>query len=467
MLEANIDAIVGPSHHFGGLGVGNVASQSHASTPSSPKKAALEGLHKAEIVAGLGVPQFLFLPPMRPRLDLLSRLGFVGSEQEQLEQAAERMPRAVSACFSSAFMWAANSSTVSPSIDSSDGQLHFTPANLISSWHRAFEAEERQRDLQEIFGNVDRANVHQALPNIAPLRDEGAANHMRLCDASGEKALHVFVHGEAEASDVRPGRFLARHTMECSQGLAQLGRLQTEQTFFLHQHPQAISAGVFHNDVIATSHQNVLIHHELAFWEAESELERLEQCFVSYAGQPLCRIEVSQAVLPMEEAVASYFFNSQLLSPSQFAGSGGRQDLRQVAGAVGAAESLDDFGYDASAMVLVCPGQCQEIDSARQLIERLIADPGNPISAVHYVSLAESMANGGGPACLRLRVSLREEELAQVDSRFRVTPDSLAKLRSAIERDYPDRLVASDFLNADCRQHIRRATDRLRSALLG
>ena len=467
MLEANIDAIVGPSHHFGGLGVGNVASQSHASTPSSPKKAALEGLQKAELVAGLGIPQFVFLPPMRPRLDLLNRLGFVGSEQEQLEEAAERMPRAVSACFSSAFMWAANSSTVAPSSDSADGHLHFMPANLISSWHRAFEAVERQRDLQEIFGKVDPAIVHQALPDIAPLRDEGAANHMRLCNASGERAIHVFVHGEAEGSDVRPEKFLARHTMECSQGLAQLSSLRPEQTFFLHQHPQAISAGVFHNDVIATSHQHVLIHHELAFWEAESELERMEREFASQAGRPLCRIEVRQAELPLEEAVASYFFNSQLLSPSKLAGSGGRQDLRQVAGAVGAAESLDDFRYDDSGMVLVCPGQCQEIESARQLIERLIADPGNPISAVHYVSLAESMANGGGPACLRLRVSLSEEELAQVDSRFRVTPDSLDKLRSAIERDYPDRLVASDFLNADCRQQIRRATESIRSALLG
>ncbi|MEM7558560.1 MAG: N-succinylarginine dihydrolase, partial [Planctomycetota bacterium] len=170
-----------------------------------------------------------------------------------------------------------------------------------------------------------------------------------------------------------------------------------------------------------------------------------------FASQPLCRIEVSQAELPMEEAVASYFFNSQLLSPSQLEGS----------------EGLDDFRYEDSGMVLVCPGQCLEIDSARQLIERLIADPGNPISAVHYVTLAESMANGGGPACLRLRVSLCEEELAQVDSRFRVTPESLDKLRSVIEREYPDRLVGSDFLNADCRQQIRKATECLRSALLG
>ncbi|MEM7473638.1 MAG: N-succinylarginine dihydrolase [Planctomycetota bacterium] len=442
MPEINVDAIVGPSHHFGGLGVGNVASQSHASTPSSPKKAALEGLQKAELVASLGIPQFLFLPPMRPRFELLTRLGFQGDIDAQIAQAAEQMPRALSACFSSAFMWAANSSTVAPSSDTRDGKLHFTTANLISSWHRAFEAEEREQDLKQLFGEIAGLQVHSALPSIAPLRDEGAANHMRLCGKDENAAVHVFVHGESEESDLRPDRFLARHTLAASRSLATLHGLEESRTFYLHQHPDAISAGVFHNDVIATSHQDVMLHHEYAFADADAELARLDRTFKETTGQELKRIMISDSQLPLADAVASYFFNSQLLTPS--------------------GDSADD-----ARMVLVCPQHCEQIASARQLIETLLADTENPIDGVHYVSLGESMANGGGPACLRLRVTLTDSELAAVDPRFRVDSENLDKLRQVIEREYPDRLAFEDFQDSEVRAQIVRATDCLHQVVMG
>ena len=198
--ELNIDALVGPTHHFGGLGVGNVASLDHQNQISHPRRAALEGLRKAELVAGLGVPQWVWLPPQRPCRNLLTDAGFTGNLEQQIKVAAEEAPRILAAAMSSAFMWAANSATVTPACDAADGCYHATPANLISSWHRASEAAERQADLEAFFtfANQSTARVHRPLPPIVPLRDEGAANHMRLCDREGGTGFHVFVYGASE-----------------------------------------------------------------------------------------------------------------------------------------------------------------------------------------------------------------------------------------------------------------------------
>ena len=281
MVEINIDGIVGPTHHFGGLGVGNVASKAHQNQSSHPRQAALEGLQKAWLVASLGVPQFVFLPPIRPRLDWLAELGFGGNLQEQLREASTVAPRALSAAFSSAFMWMANSATVTASSDSSDGRLHCTLANLISSWHRGSEAQDRRPQFKLLLKNLSANVVHMPLPAIMPLRDEGAANHMRLCEPAGKQGFNLFVYGTDEDSDeaARPQHHLARHTLAASQAVARLHRLQGDYTFFLQQHPAAIDAGVFHNDVIATSCDHMLLHHEFAFTGAEPELQRLEDTF--------------------------------------------------------------------------------------------------------------------------------------------------------------------------------------------
>jgi len=274
LIEINIDGLVGPTHHFGGLGVGNVASLEHQNQVSRPQQAALEGLQKAWLIASLGIPQFVFLPPLRPRLGFLSEIGFLGSVQEQLAAACADAPRGLSAAFSSAFMWMANAATVTPSSDSADGRMHCTLANLISSWHRASEAAERAPQLESLLSGIENKQIHHPLPSILPLRDEGAANHMRLCNRSGRIGFNVFVYGGDDdgVASQPPNRFLPRHTRAASQAIAKLHQLPTERTFFLQQHPLAIDAGVFHNDVIATSCDHLLLHHEYAFFQGESEL---------------------------------------------------------------------------------------------------------------------------------------------------------------------------------------------------
>lgn len=424
-IELNIDGLVGPTHHFGGLGVGNIASIEHKQQSSNPRKAAMEGLSKAWLLSDLGVPQFLLPPPIRPRLDLLGQLGFRGSPYEQLREARDTAPQILSAVYSSAFMWAANSATISPACDTRDGKLYVTPANLISSWHRASEAAERGPQLHCILEPAD-AVVHPPLPAILPLRDEGAANHIRLCDATLASGFHIFVFGASEDSNTSDysTRFLPRQTRAASAAIARRHQLDVDRVFMLQQHPDAISAGVFHNDVIATGHEHLLLHHAFAFLNSTIELERLEKTFYQATGHKLIRIEISNDTLPLADAVRSYFFNSQIIRPSK-----------------------------ADGFIMLCPHQCQEIASARQLVEKLVGDSQVPIQEVRYVQLEQSMSGGGGPACLRLRVTVPESKLSKLTC-WRLNAQLHDRWAAAIEKWYPESLTLNQLADSDFFDHI-------------
>lgn len=442
VYEANLDALVGPTHHFGGLGVGNLASQAHARQTSFPRAAALEGLRKAAVVARLGVPQFVLLPPPRPQLALLQQLGFGVESESQLREAWLAAPRAFSAACSSAFMWAANAATVSPACDTLDGRLHITPANLISSWHRGIEAQERMADLQELTRQLAASSVHPPLPAIVPLRDEGAANHMRLCDPSGRSGVHVFVYGADDAYTTAAPRFLPRQTRAACEAISRRHQLPPDRAFFLQQHPQAISAGVFHNDVIATSHHHLWLHHELAYLDAEADLQRLEDTFQRVAGRSLQRIIIDSSALPLEDAVQSYFFNSQIVSPA-----------------------ADASSRSAPRMVIVCPQQCHDIPSARRVVEWLVAAADNPIDDVHYVPLQQSMANGGGPACLRLRLPVEAGELPRLAQHLRLDARLEERLSQVIERCYPQQLDLGQLCDPEAIANLQHISHRLRQAV--
>ncbi len=437
-VEINIDALVGPTHHFSGMGVGNLASMRHKYSTSSPKRAALEGLKKAKLLADLGIPQFLLPPPRRPRVDLLTAFGFRGSCEQQLQAAKAADWMILSSIYSSSFMWAANSATTTAAADSADQKLHLTPANLISSLHRFIEAGERESQLARMFGTLrNEVSIHPPLPSGVPLRDEGAANHMRLCVADSPLGINVFVHGDAASGPSESTRFLARHTRTASQCLARLHQLDEQRTFHLQQHPDAISAGVFHNDVIATSHEHLLVHHQRAFAPAShDQVLRLDAAFEATLGRPLQRLVVSEADLSLDDAVRSYLFNSQIVSPPK----GPR-------------------------MMLISPRQCQEIEAARTLIEGWIADPDNPIEAVEYIELRESMAGGGGPACLRLRVVLAEDQVAGFAPACRLDDSLYDRLLAAIESHYPERLQIDDLANIDLVQRSWQAADAVSNLL--
>ena len=258
-LEANFDGLVGPTHNYAGLSYGNVASTSHAGAVASPKKAALQGLAKMKALAALGLPQGVLPPQERPDVRLLHRLGFRGTDAEMIEKAAKSDPTLLAIASSASAMWTANAATVAPSLDTEDGKVHFTPANLIEKVHRAIEPETTRRVLRAIFAGP-RFVVHAPLPAASSLGDEGAANHTRLGPEVGAPGVHLFVYGREGLRGDRPAptRFPARQTLEASRAVARLHRLPEGRAVFAQQSPAVIDQGVFHNDVIAVGHERVL-----------------------------------------------------------------------------------------------------------------------------------------------------------------------------------------------------------------
>lgn len=431
-VELQCDALVGPSHNYAGLSFGNVASATNAKSVAYPKKAALQGLEKMRFIASLGIPQLILPPPPRPHLPLLEQLGFRGSLQEMLALAGETDPVILASAWSASSMWAANMATVTPAVDANDGKLHLTPANLASTLHRQQEADYSYQLLRKVFRNI--AEVHTPLPACLPMTDEGAANHMRLAAAHGATGVEVFIYGKSARipSHQQPRRYPARQTREASEAVARLHRLSPERTVFARQHPEAIDAGVFHNDVIAMSNGNLLIYHEKAF---DGEAGLIHEIREKLAPTPLIAYMIPEAELSLEEAVKSYLFNSQLLSLPN------------------------------GEMVIVAPAECEEMPSVKRVLDKLCAKPEIPVARYFCLDLRESMKNGGGPACLRLRVALERSALLQL-SQWLWSPTLHEKLGKWIESHYPEEITSTQLRDAGFAKEILRLQKEL-AGLLG
>jgi succinylarginine dihydrolase len=405
-LEVNLDGIVGPTHNYAGLSYGNVASEKHAKSISNPKEAALQGLQKMKFVHDLGIPQLVMPPQNRPRLDVLRQLGYRG-----VSDAPDVLLHQV---YSASCMWTANAATVSPSADTSDGKVHFTPANLISNFHRFMETLTTAHYLRQIFAG-DCFVHHAPLPPQALFADEGAANHMRLCPQYGQKGTEIFVYGGAAR------KFPARQTLHAAETVARLHGLDPARTVFLEQHPESIDAGVFHNDVIAMSNGRLFIYHEKAYVALDA---------ASIGCTPLC---ISEKELPLVDAVSTYFFNSQLVTLAN------------------------------GQMVVIAPSECERHAKAKACFERLVNE--GYIYRVYYLDLRESMKNGGGPACLRLRVVLSERERAAVFPHVWLNDSLYVSLCRWIEKHYRDRITSEDLRDPMLAEESRKALDGLSSIL--
>ena len=162
--EVNFDGIVGPTHNYSGLSYGNVASMQNIQTVSNPKEAALQGLEKMKYLADLGLKQAVLPPHERPLISTLKLLGFAGKESDILAAAEAKEPLLLSACSSAAAMWTANAAAISPSADSIDRHVHFTPANLSAKFHRSIEAEFTSQVLKAVFKDPIYFRHHPCLP---------------------------------------------------------------------------------------------------------------------------------------------------------------------------------------------------------------------------------------------------------------------------------------------------------------
>ncbi|MDC9596574.1 N-succinylarginine dihydrolase [Xenorhabdus anantnagensis] len=434
-IEANFDGLVGMTHHYAGLSMGNEASMNHRGQESNPRKAALQGLMKMKALSDMGLVQGVLPPQQRPNLPALRQLGFMGSDEQVLNKAAQYSPLLLSNLSSASSMWAANAATVSPSADSADQRVHFTVANLNKKLHRSLESITTSRALKATFSDQNYFVHHDPLPQHADWGDEGAANHNRFCGEYGEAGVQLFVYGrKALQAGIAPERYPARQTLEASQAVARLHQLERSRTVFAQQNPVAIDSGVFHNDVIAVSNRNVLFYHQQAFLNQPSVLNELREK-MAQLGHTLIVIEVPTEQVKIQDVVESYLFNSQLLSQPD------------------------------GNMMLILPEECRQNHNVSAYLQKLIAQENSPINKLHFFDLRESMRNGGGPACLRLRVVLNEQELAAVNPATLMTPELYQRLTAWVERHYRDSLYAADLVDPQLLNEVYSALDELTQIL--
>jgi succinylarginine dihydrolase len=408
LREINFDGIVGPSHNYAGLSFGNVASMSHAGAVSEPRAAALQGVDKMRANLALGLTQGVFLPHPRPDRPWL---GALGTDAEHAE------PALFASATSASAMWAANAATVSPAPDTADGKCHLTVANLRTMPHRSHEWPGTLAQLQVAFGR-DAFAVHGPVPPA--FGDEGAANHMRLAGAHGEAGLEVFIYG------VSGGAFPARQHVEASKAIARLHGLDPDRVIFAEQSEEAIAAGAFHNDVVAVANERVLFAHEKAFDDKAALVSACERLVPGFEY-----VEVPDAEVPLADAVRSYLFNAQLVTPPD------------------------------GEPTLVVPTEARATESVWRWIERHVAGNG-PIRRIQVVDVRQSMANGGGPACLRLRVVA---DPATVDPRFIVDEAKLDRIAHVIAGKWPEQIHSAELQQPALIREMETAREALLDSL--
>ncbi len=427
----NFDGLIGPTHNYAGLAPGNLASQHNRHQLADPRAAALQGLAKMRRLLELGFVQGVLPPLARPDLATLRRLGFTGSDAAVLAAAAAQAPELLAACASASSMWVANAATVCPSADSADGRVHFTPANLCSMLHRSLEAPATAALLQQLFADPRHFVHHAPLPAHPALGDEGAANHVRLSVRPAAPGVQLFVYGRDAGT---PATHLpARQSLAASRAVARLHGLDEAAVVFARQHPAAIDAGVFHNDVIAVGHGELLLHHEDAFLDGERVLAELAGRLARRGGR-LQAIGVPRSRVSLRAAVDSYLFNSQLLA------------------------------RDDGSLLLLVPQECREQAAVWAFLDELLA-ADNPIRALEVVDLRQSMRNGGGPACLRLCIELTDAERAALHPGALLDAGRCAQLEDWVRRHYRDRLSPADLADPQLLVETRTALDELTQIL--
>ena len=406
LTEINFDGIIGPSHNYAGLSPGNIASATNAGAVAQPRAAALQGLAKMRANLDLGLMQGWFMPQDRPNQAWLSAIGTAYDGAE---------PHIRAAAFSASAMWAANAATVSPASDSADGKCHLTVANLMTMPHRSHEWAGSLAQLRLAFAGPAFV-VHAPVP--APFGDEGAANHMRIAPTHGEAGVEIFVYGKSG------GAFPARQHIEASKAVARLHGLSLKRTLFIEQNPAAIAAGAFHNDVVAVANERVLLVHELAFADRDAA-----HAAIRAAAPWSAIIEVSEADVPLSDAITSYLFNAQLVT------------------------------LPTGEMALVVPIEAIATPSVARWMNTMVAGNG-PIRRIIPVDVRQSMANGGGPACLRLRVVA---DPAAVDPRFLCDAAKIDLASAIVARHWPEAIAPADLALPALQSEVRAA----RTALLG
>ena len=425
--EINFDGLIGPTHNYAGLSQGNLASQKHLNKTSNPKAAALQGLDKMRLVMDQGIPQGFFLPHERPHLKTLRALGFSGTDEDIINRATKQNPLLLKNVYSASSMWAANAATFSPSIDSYDQNMHITPANLNTMFHRSIESQFTQAQLELMFGRV--AIVHDPIENISGYGDEGAANHLRVSEQHLKSGFQIFVYGSS-AFEVHQG-MITRQAEEISKAVSIMHQLDPDRVLFLKQNEQAINAGSFHNDIVSLANEEVFIFHQEAFAD-RVELERILHHLKDHV-KGFHPIEILSEDISLDDLVSSYLLNSQLITVKN------------------------------NEMMMLLPEEVQNHSNCMRWLEEIKSS--SPIKHIEFVDIRQSMMNGGGPACLRFKITVNNDEFNQINEKFLLTPKKLMDLRALVTKHYRDKLNPADLLDNNLVQESYRFLDELTQLL--
>lgn len=427
--EVNFDGLIGPTHNYAGLSSGNLASMKNAGIRSNPRAAALEGLNKMKVMTDFGFKQALLPPHERPHFSTLRALGFHGADKKIPEKVFKVSPKLLFQYSSAADMFAANSATVTPSIDANNNRLHLTPANKSTMPHRAIEAEMTSRFLKRIFSNKTFFVHHPPLPHHPLYLDEGAANHIRFSFNPIEQGLHFFVYGPKHNKTQK--KYPTRQTQNAQQAIMRSHQLQSNHVIFAELTSNALNRGVFHNDVISMGTDDLFIYHEHAFINSKAVIKELSEKFLETCGKELIIHPVLDQELSLVDAVKSYFFNSQVFK-------------------------IPDGNF-----VLFCPEQCKTNPKAHAYIELQLENNESPIADVHYMKLDQCMLNGGGPACMRLPIHLTDAEIEQVHPGVFLTDTLYNQLTEWINTHYRESLAPNDLADPNLVDEVQTALNEL------
>jgi len=423
-LQLNISELPGPTFMYSGLSADNVASLNNKHLAANPLKFALLSLQRMRLLLEEGVHQVIFPPHRRPDLQALGYCGFTGDMGHMIGSADKFSRGYLESLLAASSVWTANAATVTPSADSEDGKVHITTANLNSHFHRSIEASQTHAKLARVFADDNFFALHQALPSHNRFSDEGAANHMRFHVEGENRGLNVFVYGNDPDN---PGYMQGRQSLWASKAICQLHALSSTQVWLQKQSKEAISRGIFHNDIISMNSHDLLVFHQQAYENHESLIEKL-------TALGICCVEIKAEEFSLEHALKTYFFNSEFIK-----------------------------GKDGS-QVLVMSEKCQHDAKVHAQLERIQTAYNKEIKTI-YVDLDDSLKNGGGPACLRLRVQLNQEQFSAIPSKFLLTQNKLNALQEVVTRFYRESLSYEDVFTETFQLSLQPVYSRLEQVL--
>ena len=320
-----------------------------------------------------------------------------------------------------------NAATFSPSIDSYDQNIHITPANLNSMFHRSIEHEFTKTQLELMFGGI--AQVHKPIKNISGYGDEGAANHLRVCAQHLMPGFQIFIYGSS-AFESHQG-IIARQAEEISQAVSTQHQLDPERVLFLKQNEQAINSGSFHNDIVSLANEEVFIFHQEAFAD-RVELERVLHHLKEHV-KGFHPIEILSEDISLDDLVSSYLLNSQLIT------------------------------VDNNEMMMLLPEEVHNHPNCMRWLEEIKSS--SPIKHLEFVDIRQSMMNGGGPACLRFKAVVNNDEFDKLNEKFLLSPTKLMDLRALVSKHYRDKLYPEDLLDIKLIQESYTFLDELTQLL--